>query len=365
MVDLRNIQLICKPSTFVKEFVVLHSSLQSKKKNKDFYALNRNEYNIINKKNHLFDNECFEKYLLSIEENNIESQQKPFPSLPSFDQFYNTTQQISQYKNWNMFSVIHSTPNHQFDFILYNASHRLKENEIIERKTKVRITFPSSGSYFIIFHGRLVHNGADNVEGDDGNYNSGIRLFSYLNVPIHNISSATNCSSTRLTTYTKNINDGTVDTSSFSISSDNSTDIFTHIKLPSYTCNSSKNIIPILGNINDDGWEIYKGMQFSSPQLRKFQDDLPILTSKHYTKFSGITNQKNRRSYNISSLDATLNNSISSLRSLHKSFQVLQYDFLRKIPYLDEVDIHKQIILCNMGKVYEQIPHRDFSAIKK
>ena len=38
---------------------------------------------------------------------------------------------------------------------------------------------------------------------------------------------------------------------------------------------------------------------------------------------------------------------------------------LRKIPYLEEVQLDNMALLANIGIVKEQEPHRDFSSIKK
>ena len=234
----------------------------------------------------------------------------------------------------------------------------------------MRITFPKTSSYFIIFHGRLVHNGDKSFSNDDDTVHKSTRLFSYLTVQEHNSTCTSYRNSRRLTTYTKNVNYGTVDTSTFQIDLGDkiSDEEIVNIELPSrleeVSSSKQSQLTPILGNMNCDGWEVYCGINFECSQLRSFSKDINELVCNHSKKFNGISNT-NRKIYDISSLDAFQSKSIRKLSSLSMAFDILLFEKLRKIPYLEEVSMDKKTVLCNLGVCYEQVPHRDYRSVRK
>ena len=375
VLDIRNICLLCKPSTTAKEFTVFDTTT-SQRKSKTIICFNRTENrddtstSYISNNNHSFDKDYLVQFLT---DNNMvqmsESNNMFFDplKLPRFKNHYSITQQINNYDSWNQFSVIHNTPGNKFNFIVYNASHQLKNKEIVNPQTKVEIMFPKIGSYFIVFHGRLVHSGGSSIKSSDGQVEKSSRLFSYLSVPLHNVIPRSSRRSKRLTNYTTNIRENTVDTNSFQFdikSLQRDLPVYT-IKLPEHSDNNITNCpIPVAGNMIEHGWEVYKGIDYNKRVFKSFNQDISKLITDHASKFSKIS-QTNRSSFDISTLDARLNKSIMSLKALYRVFNDMLQTFLRKIPYLDEALQNKQIVLCNMGDVDEQIPHRDYSSVKK
>ena len=375
MVDVRNISLVCKPSTSCKEFVVFDSSTSAGKSN-DIISFHRtpNDFDtnttLLSNQNHHFDKNEFEQWFDSTPDTeSIASQSLHLRdiALPSFEDHYSKRQRIDNFENWNQFSVIHSTPGNRFNFFIYNGSHKLKNDEYIKPSTKVLIKFPAKGSYFIVFHGRLVHGGGESCNLSDGSVEKSTRLFSYLTVPVHNALSRSSRHSRRLKNYTKNIHENKVDTSSFKMNWNyiQNADSVKVVELPEYDDNNSSNeIIPFAGNMIDHGWEVYRGINFSSYQFKSFNKQMSLLIKDQGSKFGKI-NQTERRSFDIDTLEARLNKSIASSMTLYRAYRILLNSFLRKIPYLDEVTQDKFLVLCNMGYVCEQIPHRDYSSVKK
>ena len=374
VIDIHNIFLLCKPSTTSNEFTVFDT--KSNKKSKTIISFNRienrknNSSSSISNNNHFFDERFISRFIVN---NNSSTTSNLFNTffntqeLPSFNNHYNTNQQISQYDSWNQFSVIHSTPGNKFNFIVYNASHRLKNNERVNPKTKTMISFPTNGSYFIIFHGRLVHSGGCSITTSDNQAEQSTRLFSYLNVPLHNVISTSQRRSQRLTNYTVNVKENTVDTHSFKFdikSLEHDSPVHTLILPENVNIERCTTQIPVAGNMIEHGWEVYHGVDFKKSRFKNFNNDISTLVNKHTSKFNKIS-QTNRSSYDIGTLDARLNKSIKSLQSLYRVFNDLLQNYLRKIPYLEEVVLHKNIVLCNLGHVKEQIPHRDYSSVKK
>ena len=137
------------------------------------------------------------------------------------------------------------------------------------------------------------------------------------------------------------------------------------IELPEYKFNGySKTPIPIVGNMIDDGWEVYQGIDYNSNDLNGFKDELDVLLKDHHSKFNGIAST-NRKIIILSSLECLMNPKICKLRLLYQAFSILHSKVLKKISYLEEVILDYKAVLSNIGQVEEQQPHRDYVSIKK
>jgi hypothetical protein len=270
--------------------------------------------------------------------------------------------------DWNQFSCIHSTCTDRFSFIVYTSSHKLKDNENVNPRSRIELSFPKNSSYFIIFHGQLVHSGASSQVDEDGDIIKSARMFSYLKVPEHNATFNGNFRrSSRLKTYTSKLKEGKVDRNTFSMmkESDDNYPPF-KIELPSNALGlktNTINVIPVIGNINLDGWEVYEGINFSSHNLKQHSEDLDKLIGME-SIWKGISSTK-RKIYVLFSIDSIENKVLFDLRKLYNAFDDLLLKRLRKIPYLDEVELENKAIIANLGYVHEQEPHRDFSSVKK
>ena len=273
-------------------------------------------------------------------------------------------------EEWNQFSCIQSTMTDEFDFIVYSCSHKLKENEQVNPKTSIQFKFPKDGSYFIIWHGRLVHGGAASLLDKDQNAIKSSRMFSYLRVPEHNHQFSGTRRSTRLKNYKVILKEDTVDTHSFSIMKsrdENDKDSRLVITLPnndSTIKNQKMKVEPILGNMNDDGWEIYEGINFHDREMKQYKKHLNTLLVKKKNNWNGISST-DRKIYVLSTLECHNDGVMANLRCLYRAFEYLLMKKLRKIPYLEEVDAYYRAILANFGHVEDQNPHRDFWSIKK
>ena len=270
--------------------------------------------------------------------------------------------------NWHQFSCIHSTMVDGFIFTVYNASHRLKYSENVNPDSAIDIIFPSNGSYFIVFHGRLVHCGGPSVNNENGTVKRSGRMFSYLRVPEHNARfnpTIPRRTSSRLKGYTIKLKEGKIDRSSFGMMKcSNMKHTRQCIELPENKTNLSKmcnDIRPVIGNMNLDGWEIYEGINITSTKFQNFNEELEVLFSK--SNWSGISSTK-RKIYTLSSVD-NISNKVIELRKLYNAFEEMHVKRLQKIPYLSEVELVNKVILANFGALQEQEPHRDFFSQKK
>ena len=291
-------------------------------------------------------------------------------TLPKFSDLYKKDEEYENFRNWNMYSMLHSTYMEEFNFIVYNCSHRVKEDGKIHHGSRVKIRFPKHSSYFIIFHGRLVHCGDEGIV-DGNNYLKSARLFSYLRVP--ESASDGRRHTPRLRDYSHNIPTNTIDTSTFKMicHTGNRTcrkchhvidNCNTTIDLPtmiSKTQNKTKEIIHVIGDINDDGWEVYEGY----PLTRNFKFRLNEVLNKR-DEFHGI-GQTNRNILHLHGLASVKKTKVTKYKPMYEAFDNVLKHKLIHIPYLSNVVLDSKSIIANMGLTYTQIAHRDYSSIKK
>ena len=252
----------------------------------------------------------------------------------------------------------------EWNFVVYTGSHCPEENEAVNPLSRIELRFPKDGSYFIVWHGRLVHSGAASIVGKSGKALKSARMFCYLRVPEHNTQfNGNNRRSTCLITYTVKLKDNTVDTSSFSMMKGEASNLF--ISLPSnkdFMSNKHSSIEPILGNMNQDGWEIYKGVDFNC--IPTYTTHLETLFSQRHKHFKGISSSQ-RKTHILSSLECYQSGVTQKMSSIYVAYEHLLLKKLRKIPYLVEVEMYYKSILANFGHVGEQNEHRDFWSVKK
>ena len=374
--NINNIFMTCKSSTYAKEEIVMSSTSSSKSKSIVSYDVplslkDIDQHNLQNKNHHL-DTSWFESQSTVLEISDKMNQlQIKHINIPPFESLYNNDQIIYGYDSWNLYSMIHSTPNEKFNFIVYSGSHKLKTNQAINPKSRIEIAFPSDSDYLIIFHGRLVHSGASSIpiiELPNQVWKS-TRLFSYLRVPEQNNFHQKTRKSNRLTSYVENQYQGTFDTASFSFPTTYIEPTTNKINLPSYSHNTykkfqqHKTLIPVAGNMINDGWEVYHGIDFTTDYVSDFTNQMNTLVSKHKHKFNGISGSK-RRMLELSSLDSLQNKSISKLNHLYRGYETILRKRLMKISYLEEVEMDNKAVLFNAAAVCEQVPHRDYSSVK-
>ena len=379
VININNIFMTCKSSTHAKEEVVLTSlSTQNSKSIISYNFPSMYEQvptHCLENKNHKLDLEWLENQSTIIAYLSEQMNQLHINhcNIPSFQDLYNNNKVIYGYDAWNLYSMIHSTPNEKFNFIVYSGSHKLENDEEINPKSRVEIAFPSNSEYFIIFHGRLVHSGARSIQLSDTETNKVLkstRLFSYLRVPDHTTYHLKTRKTTRLTSYVDNQYQGTIDTASFSFPHQlNNIEKDNIIHLPEYNKESINSIlqdvtlVPVAGNMITDGWEVYVGIDFTSDFVKEFSNQLDSLVCKHGQRFKGISGTK-RKILELSCLDSLQNKSISKMNHLYRAFETILNDKLKKISYLEEVEMDNKAILMNIGAVNEQIPHRDYSSLK-
>lgn len=253
-----------------------------------------------------------------------------------------------------------------WDFIVYTGSHRLREGQNVNPQSRVELKFPNDGSYFIVWHGRLVHGGAKSIMSTSSTVLKSSRMFSYLRVPEHNAQfNGNHRRSTRLKNYSVKLKDDTVDRTSFSMLKGPTSDF--HINIPSnkeFMSIKESSIEPVLGNMNQDGWEVYKGIDFHHSKLKHYSTNLNYLLNEKKKDWNGISSSQ-RKIHVLHTLECYESGLMEKLRSLYIAFDQLLEKKLRKIPYLIEVEMYYKAMLANFAQVEDQVPHRDFWSVKK
>ena len=295
--------------------------------------------------------------------------------LPAFEDIYEEDQEYIHHENWNKFSMIHSTAKDPFNFHVYNASHRLVQGGKIHKYgTEVTIKFPRNSTYFIIFHGRLVHFGSEAIIGGNRfnkKYLKSTRLFSYLRVPEEHSSNRGERYEKRVRGYKNEIPENTVDSNSFEFTCNNIRkckkckksldDRMLTIELGKYN-NVNRDIdgvTHVIGDMDRDGWEIYEGIDISS----KFQDEMQDLIENYGKRFVGIGVNVNRKSLKMHDLDSLKHPKIGKMKSIYDAFNDIHRK-LRQIPYFKNVKMDSKTILANFGHCDNQEPHRDYSSLR-
>ena len=294
--------------------------------------------------------------------------------LPKFETYYGSRETIDDYGSWNKFSMLHGTYE-KFSFVLYNTSHMLKNNEIVHSSSRIEINFPSNSNYLLIWHGRLVHCGASSSYDDNYKPLKSTRFFSYLRVPEY--SSNKRRKSPRLFNYTNNTKSNLVDRSSFKICDSESCNYCQDPKnikntrvlnLPDIETNTNQRydgnkVVPILGSMEKYGWEIYEGINFRRNQIPKFKSEMNEIINSFPHYWEGISST-NRKIIKLSELHCVEDVKLQKLKTIHKMFDNILWKKLRKISYMEDVELDYKALISNFDTVMEQTPHRDFGSVK-
>ena len=103
-------------------------------------------------------------------------------TIASFKMLYNDSDLLKHPNKTDYYSLIHSTCE-EFDFIVYDQSHKLKKDVPIHQCLKIRLSFPPAQNMFIIFNGHTAHCGAAAIEErglHSFSFQNSLRLFAYV-----------------------------------------------------------------------------------------------------------------------------------------------------------------------------------------
>ena len=107
--------------------------------------------------------------------------------------------------------------------------------------------------------------------------------------------------------------------------------------------------------MDEDGWEIYESVDFQK-EYPEFQNQFEKLVSTKGSRWNGISSTK-RKLYVLSNIENVSNGIIKIIVIFISHSTICLIKLLRKIPYLNEVNLDNKAIIANLGPVPEQEPH--------
>ena len=201
------------------------------------------------------------------------------------------------------------------------------------------------------------------------------RFFSYIRVPEY--SSKKRRKSPRLFNYTNNTKSDLVDRSSFKICDPEKCNYCQDQKnikntwvlnIPDIETNTNqkdegKKVVPILGSMEKYGWELHEGINIRADQIPKFKSEMNEIINSFPHYWEGISST-NRKIIKLSELHCVQDVKLQKLKTIHKMFDNILWKKLRKISYMEDVELDYKALISNFDTVMEQKPHRDFGSVK-
>jgi hypothetical protein len=292
---------------------------------------------------------------------------------------------LFDYLDWNYFSMFHSTYQ-SFSFVVYNSSHILNDNESVHRCTRVKLNFPQNANCVLVIHGRLVHSGSESKTETEISFNTShdTRLFAYLS----NLKSR----KLRIEKYKNHLEPDTVDRATFTLCDNrckkcqaynramkkkklvnDEIDVSHYIDLNNSMIGTRRNSLvqqqsrKLLGDLDALGWEVWTGIDTSLEKYVYLNSHLrTFILGNGKSLWNGIGSTP-RKALKIDKLLGEKNNAIkSSLAFMVTVFDDIREHVLVKIPRLgSNIKLDGRALLANFDELDEQIPHRDFSSIKR
>ena len=266
---------------------------------------------------------------------------------------YYKDQQVRDNSNWTAGSILHSTTDEGFSFVVYSCSHLLSgTDQIIHRGTRLKLVFPSMRPYIILFHGRLVHSGA----ASSGN-SLQKRFFAFVSDRNKEKNANKDGAVTDYSVHRENITLCGPDCTLCSnvTNDDNDMNILDFTILDSGNSDENESLF---GDYDDLGWVVYNGydMGYSTSYNHNVVDSIPYniqgFVYKDKKKWKKI-DRTERRHYIFQESDYRSCVDIANIRDMLE----LTLKQRTKNEYWELITFS---LLANFGIFDEQIPHRDY-----
>ena len=287
-----------------------------------------------------------------------------------------------------------------FNFILYNGSHKIDDNDETHWKSRVVLKFPEKYNLFILFHGNLVHNGAEgrleNVKGTM-NYSADLRAFAYIHRYEADRSVKRNDNLPQRGTHSNNPsigssyrgcpcmdkNKGTcqicnnymsLKKSKFLTSNGFEIDLEEvyneHVKTAR---KKGTHLSPIIGDLKQYRWAVYEGINAHDTKIvgNLLGDSRDVVNNS----ITGIkwNNLQKIRPAKTARFQLKLSRVVAESALLKRSVLKTSVDFynlilnncIKKIDTFGNAVIDEMHILRNFGPISEQPPHRDYEIVNR
>ena len=324
-------------------------------------------------------------------------------------------------QKWKDYSMIHSMWE-PFNFIIYNGSHRIEDRSETHYMTRLKLVFPPFANMFVLFNGNLVHNGASSKSESSTysmNWACDVRAFAYIstnsterirNSPIRTGFNDNN-NEIRLRPRAHHDNNAGVATSyKGCISMPPYENNFDQIKCAicekykkstQYKCNVNAKIgstygyevhldkiyydwkilnkqkkpkkdqdnylIPIVGNLEQDGWAVFEGVDICN-EVDRFKNLREDISDMIHLCPNQWNNLQNGTGTNCGRMQRKMtehhligsNGKKEGLKSTVEYYKVILQERLKKIYGFDNCEYTGMSLLYNKNQIKEQRPHKDY-----
>jgi len=282
-----------------------------------------------------------------------------------------TKQKSSEYNHYSLIHTLFSS----WSFYVYPFTHRMKigTNDPVHSLTKMKLLFPNTPNMYILFHGKTVHNGAESkmtslsstcISRDE-------RLFSYItvfnesSVGVASRRSKVDGLTSENKTHRENMKMCFELGGCAICQTQNRNDCFQVDLGQLYQVlksgKSGKNIgqKPILGDLNEYGFEVWVGENSRSVNYINLKSDL-IDLAEDKKKWKGLDNNTNRTVAAVART-ALGENMMKSPETMERFVYQVEKLLNKRSFGNRQVEVGKSAVILNRASLNEQFPHRDFS----
>ena len=319
--------------------------------------------------------------------------------LPNFKDIYPIEEKAGEFSSnsWNLYSMIHNLYK-AFNLVVYSGSHLIKDNEETHRASRVFLKFPDEVNLFILFHGNLVHSGA--AAKYEPHLNSmhiaaDLRAFAYVNknknaqrpgkkgnnargrdTHADNAAVGTTCKACPMILNrnasckvcekfrNKNIKSKLQNYNGFEI---DVLSVYNEYKLrEKEKGRNNDNIVPILGDLENDGWSIYEGIDTRDiTEVGALFQDCRNLINEFPSSFKNLQQNAHQKSGRMRLMlgEHMFNNSGKMKDHLKTSdifYKLVEQKKLKKINGFENCTMTERSLLYNKGPLNEQNIHKDY-----
>ena len=320
------------------------------------------------------------QYLKQKYKKNTSSEQ---PILSKFQDFIKTAKDLyelpcdkEESSRYNHYSLIHTLYS-SWSFYVYPFTHRMKigTDDCIHSLSKMKLLFPPNPNMYVLFHGKTVHNGAETKMASLSStfISRDERLFGYITALNEKRGNATTkrTRTVGLTSENKThrekmrmcFEDGECKTC-LSYHRNNCFEVdlgqlYKELKDKRSGRNISQK--PILGNLNECGFEVWVGETTRSLDYIDLKFDLKEL-SNDKKRWKQLDNNTDRNVAPVAR-SALGENQMKSPETIERFVSEVEKLIKKRTFPNREVEIGRSSILLNRASLNEQFPHRDYSPV--
>lgn len=298
---------------------------------------------------------------------------------------------------WNLYSMIHNLYE-SFNLVIYSGSHYIDDYKETHRASRVVLKFPDNVNFFILFHGNLVHSGAAakyEPYPNSMHVAADLRAFAYVNKAKNTKRAARNNNNTRpRDTHDDNAAVGTTCKAcpkildrgakcevcekfrnkniKSKLQNHNGFEIdILSVYNQKKRRNSGKQLdtdeaIPIVGNLEIDGWSVYEGIDTRDiNEVGTLFQDCRSLVNEFANNFVNLQQNATQKSGRMRlTLGEHMLNKTSKVKehlmSTDNFYKIVVEKKVKKVKGFEDCEFKERTLLYNKGFLNEQNIHKDY-----